>query len=65
MGVAMGKNNLKYILFIMAFMALTGLILAILVAPLNFLKFNNAIALFLGIFAMITSLISAFLVLRK
>lgn len=56
------RNNLKYVLFILA---LVSLILAILVVPLNFLKFNDAIAMFLGIFAMVTSLFSAFLGLHK
>ncbi|WP_165207196.1 hypothetical protein [Weissella sagaensis] len=56
------RNNLKYVLFILA---LASLILAILVTPLNFLKFNDAIAMFLGIFAMVTSLFSAFLGLHK
>lgn len=56
------RNNLKYVLFILA---LVSLILAILVVPLNFLKFNDVIAMFLGIFAMVTSLFSAFLGLHK
>lgn len=56
------KDKIKYILFILA---LASLILAILVVPLDFLKLNDAIAMFLGIFAMITSLFSAFLGLHK
>ncbi|SCB78719.1 hypothetical protein [Weissella bombi] len=56
------RNNLKYVLFILA---LTSLILAILITQLNFLKFDDAIAMSLGIFAMVTSLFSAFLGLHK
>ncbi|WP_334427530.1 hypothetical protein [Levilactobacillus sp. HBUAS67566] len=56
------RDKLKYILFILA---LASLILAILVVPLDFLKLNDAIAMFLGIFAMVTSLFSAFLGLHK